>query len=63
MNVDLIEHLGADSLVHGHFGNDRTDLTVRVQGTLAMRAGEQLAFSVTPDHLHVFDPDSGERLL
>ena len=63
LKVDLVEHLGADSLVHGHFGDDRTDLTVRVQGTLAMKTGDMFDFSVTPEHLHVFDPDSGERLM
>ncbi len=62
LNVDLIEHLGADSLVHGHFGNDRTDLTVRVQGTLNMGPGDTFDFSVAPDHLHLFDPQSGARI-
>jgi len=62
LNVDLVELLGADTLIHGHFGDDKTDLTVRLQGTSSLRTGDVYPCAVTPEHLHLFDPASGRRL-
>jgi sn-glycerol 3-phosphate transport system ATP-binding protein len=62
LTVDLVEQLGADTLVHGHFGGERSDLTVRLSGIQSMTSGELLAFNVAPGHLHLFDQDSGVRL-
>jgi len=62
LTVDVVEQLGADTLVHGHFGNDRDDLTVRLQGTQNLRARHVLPVTVRPELIHLFDPDSGRRL-
>ncbi len=62
LTVEVVEQLGADTLVHGHFGSDRTDLTVRLPGVSGLKAGEVLPIAVAPTHLHLFDPDSGARL-
>ncbi len=62
LHVGLVEHLGADTLVHGHFGSDRTDLTVRLGGTHALKPGDDLPIRIKPEHLHMFDPESGRRL-
>ncbi len=62
LTVDLVEQLGADTLVYGHFGSDRSDLTVRLSGIHSMKSGDLLAFNVAPGHLHLFDQDSGARL-
>jgi sn-glycerol 3-phosphate transport system ATP-binding protein len=62
LTVEVVEQLGADTLVHGHFGDDRTDLTVRLPGVSSLQAGEVLPLAVTPEHLHLFDRDSGVRL-
>ena len=62
LTVDLVEQLGADTLVHGHFGNDHTDLTVRLRGIRNLNQGETIPLSVTPNHLHLFEPESGNRL-
>jgi len=62
LSVDLIEQLGADTLVHGHFGGDKTALTVRLRGVRSLRQGEALPLRVLPAHLHLFDPASGARL-
>ncbi len=62
LSVELVEQLGADTLVHGHFGNDRTDLTARLPGVKNLGAGEILPLSVTPEHLHLFDAETGVRL-
>ena len=62
LHVDVVEHLGADTIVHGHFGTSNTDLTVRLPGVRHLQAGEILPLSVQPDHVHLFDADSGARL-
>ena len=60
--VDLVEQLGADTLIHGHFGHDRHDLTLRLPGIQSPAAGETIPVAIAPAHLHLFDPDSGARL-
>ena len=62
MHVDVVEHLGADTIVHGHFGTSRTDLTVRLPGVRYLQSGETLALTVKPAHVHLFDAESGARL-
>ena len=58
----MVEQLGADTLVHGHFGESKSNLTVRLEGIRNIAAGEILPIRVSPDHLHVFDPVSEKRL-
>ena len=62
LHVDVVEHLGADTIVHGHFGTSRTDLTVRLPGVRHLQSGESLALTVEPAHVHLFDAESGARL-
>jgi hypothetical protein len=35
---------------------------VRTAGTLTTQLGETVRFAIRPEHLHLFDPDSGRRL-
>ena len=62
LNVDVIEQLGADTIVHGHFGTSSTDLTVRLPGVRYLKPGEILPLTVKPGHLHLFNPENGTRL-
>lgn len=62
MTVAMVEQLGADTLVHGHFGESKSNLTVRLEGIRTIASGEVLPIRVTPDHLHVFDPETEKRL-
>ena len=59
--VDLVEALGADTLVHGHL-TDGAVVTVRLDGEARVRHGESLRLACAPQHLHLFDPASGARL-
>jgi ABC-type sugar transport system ATPase subunit len=58
--VETIEALGADSLVHGAFGQGT--LVVRVDGHATPAAGDSLAFEPMPGKLYFFDTASGKRL-
>ncbi len=60
--VGVVEHLGADTLVHGTFGTGDSDLTVRLKGIRKIDQGEVLPLSIDPDNIHVFDTQTGKRL-
>ena len=62
LTVDVIEELGADTIIHGQFGGDRTSLAVRVQGFRNAKRGAVLPLRAEPAHIHVFDSESGRRL-
>ncbi|GLQ06098.1 sn-glycerol-3-phosphate import ATP-binding protein UgpC [Sneathiella chinensis] len=62
LTATLVEHLGADTLIHGHFGDDRADLTVRLSGTHLVAAGDVLPIRITADHMHLFNPNTEKRL-
>jgi sn-glycerol 3-phosphate transport system ATP-binding protein len=60
--VDVIEQLGADTIIHGQFGRDHAALAVRVQGFREARQHATLSLRVDPAHIHVFDKETGKRL-
>ena len=61
-DVELAEPLGADTLLHGRFGEARELVTVRQGGHVLARPGERRHFKAEPGHLHLFDSQSGRRL-
>ena len=61
-HVEVVEQLGADSILHGHFGHDRNEITIRVEGIARLGEGDNLALSVQGEHLHFFDSEDGKRL-
>ena len=58
--VQTVEALGADSLVHGAFGNGWLVARVDAHDTPAL--GAALAFSVMPGKLYFFDSTTGKRI-
>ena len=60
--VDHVETLGADTLVHGHFGEDNSSLTVRLTDIHHFRKGTTLPLVASPEKLHLFDKESGNRI-
>jgi sn-glycerol 3-phosphate transport system ATP-binding protein len=60
--VELVEALGADTIVHGKLAPETPTVLARLPGTVAVKAGETVAVGVAPEHLHVFDAASGKRL-
>ncbi|MCO5734171.1 ABC transporter ATP-binding protein [Rhizobium sp. SSA_523] len=59
--VQVIENLGAETYVFFDAGTGR-DLCWRTPGRAGVRIGEVLTLGVDPNHLHVFDAESGARL-
>lgn len=62
LTTGLVEHLGADTLIHGQFGSDPTDIVVRLSGFHAITPGQPLNLGIAPDKLHLFDAESEKRL-
>jgi len=62
LTVELLERLGADTIVHGKLGGDGIVLTARAAGTINPPLGHTLRFAVRPEHIHWFDAETGRRL-
>jgi sn-glycerol 3-phosphate transport system ATP-binding protein len=61
LEVELIEMLGAERLVHGRIGD--APFTLRFDSTLpAPRMGETVRLHVPPRHLHWFDAVTKQRV-
>jgi sn-glycerol 3-phosphate transport system ATP-binding protein len=59
-DIDLIEPLGADTLVYGHLGNG-TRIAARLHSSMDARAGK-LALRYRAEHAHYFDAETGVRI-
>ncbi|MBF0278092.1 MAG: sn-glycerol-3-phosphate import ATP-binding protein UgpC [SAR324 cluster bacterium] len=62
LQVDMVETLGADTLIHGHLGKIDTDFIVRLSGTHHLKRGIKLPLSVSPEKLHFFESQNGNRI-
>lgn len=62
IKVNHVEALGADTLVHGHLGEDGTFLTVRLPDVHHFKKDTVLPLVAPSDKLHLFDPESGNRI-
>jgi sn-glycerol 3-phosphate transport system ATP-binding protein len=59
--IDLIEPLGADTLVYGHLADGGTRIAARLHSSVEARAGK-LSLRYRPEHVHYFDAESGARI-
>jgi len=64
VDVDLVEELGADGYLYGHaeINGERVDIVARVDGRSHPNAGDKVFLTPEPNHVHVFDLESGLRL-
>jgi sn-glycerol 3-phosphate transport system ATP-binding protein len=61
LQVQLVEMLGAERLVHGQLGG--AGFTLRIDSTdPAPRTGDTVHVSVAPEHLHWFDSQTQQRV-
>jgi sn-glycerol 3-phosphate transport system ATP-binding protein len=61
LRTELLERLGADTIVHGRLA-DGTRLVARAPGASALPLGDVVRLAVRPEHIHLFDRDTGRRL-
>jgi multiple sugar transport system ATP-binding protein len=64
VKVNVVEELGADGFVYGHSGVEGTpdQVIIRIDARRSHRKGETIYVTTDPQHVHVFDTDSGARL-
>jgi multiple sugar transport system ATP-binding protein len=64
VDVDLVEELGADGYLYGHteIDGNRVDIVARVDGRSHPNAGDKVFVTPEPNHIHVFNTESGHRL-
>ena len=64
IKITVVEELGADSYVYGSSDVEGVPSTVivRVSGQSHPHKGEVIHVTTDPEHVHVFDTESGERL-
>jgi multiple sugar transport system ATP-binding protein len=60
VEVEFLEHLGHETLVHARCGAER--VTVKAVPRLAPAAGETVGVVVDPGAIHVFDPETSRRI-
>ncbi|MCU0592864.1 MAG: sn-glycerol-3-phosphate import ATP-binding protein UgpC [Desulfobacterales bacterium] len=62
LTVDHVELLGADTLVHGRFGEYHTSLVARLPEVHRLQKNAMITFSIPPAKLHPFDPETKKRV-
>jgi multiple sugar transport system ATP-binding protein len=60
MQVDLVEMLGRDQLVHGTVGNDA--IVARVDSHLKISRGECMQLGIDIQRIHLFDAETGQAV-
>jgi len=62
VSVQMVEQLGANSLVHGVLEKTNIDFSVSIPGHVTADAGSVMAFDVNRDNIHIFHADTGQRI-
>lgn len=60
LDVELVEHLGAESIIHATL--DGTAVTLRINGHVEANPSDKLRATINPDCYHFFSTDTGIRL-
>lgn len=62
LSVDMIEPLGADTLLYGKFPGSDTLITSEQPGKLEFKRGHRLALRIDRERCHLFDKATGKRV-
>ncbi len=63
IETQMMEPLGANTLIHGRIGPDREAFTASLPGVhTTEQSGSEMRFSIQPGQAHLFDPESGHRI-
>jgi len=60
--VDLVERLGADTLIYGRLGGEGPPIVARAPSALAVESGSEVSFGFSSEVMHLFDASIGVRL-
>jgi sn-glycerol 3-phosphate transport system ATP-binding protein len=60
--VDLVEMLGADTIVHGRIEGAGPSVLARLPGTARVSAGHRVPLTIAPEQIHLFDAATGKRI-
>ena len=58
--VEITEPLGADKLIFGRIGE--TEVIARITATVSPPVGSTMRLNAHLDHMHLFDPATGDAL-
>ena len=61
LTIDIIEKLGADSII---YGKDKNGITIcyKENGNTNLNIGDKINLSVSVDSIHLFDKNTGKRI-
>ena len=62
LTMEVVEQLGADTLVHGVSESGGPDITVRLDGIRSFSPREKLPLTIDAANLHLFDANTGRRI-
>ena len=62
LRVELVEALGADTVVHGRIEGTSGPILARLPGTARVAIGDVLPLAPAPGELHLFDAETGRRM-
>ena len=63
IKIDLVELIGSNSLLHGRLENSNEILVASISGVVDDKiVGKTIGLSFNDKNLHLFDPNSGQRL-
>ncbi len=62
VRIELVEALGADTVVHGLVAGRDDTILARLPGAALVRPGDALALTVAPENVHAFDAETGRTL-
>ena len=60
LQVNLVEHLGAESIIHAKLGD--APITLRLNGHIDAKNGDTLNVDIDADRYHFFDKNAGIRI-
>ncbi len=61
MQVQAVERLGADTLVYAR-AQSGIAMTMRLTGTERLQPGDTVSIRISPNHLHIFDRETRQRI-
>lgn len=60
--VQMVEQLGANSLIHGLLKETDVEIVVSIPGHVTAEVGSVMAFNIKKDSTHIFHTDTGKRI-